>query len=156
MFAANSLERAMCVMMMVLGQMMMAEILAHIHWVTSVANFQRAEHVRKVTKAHASLKSLQVPPNISQRVISYLDYTGISRKDLAVKDYLKELSYPLRTEILLTMYYDLVVACPFFKDQSFEVILFVMHSLIDRAYLPGDIIFRFNTVSHELYFIRSG
>jgi len=69
---------------------------------------------------------------------------------------LHDLSQPLREELKLVVYYDLVVKAPFLQEQPTWVVRVIISSLADVVYLPCDVIIRKGDLGTELFFLRNG
>jgi len=152
----NTLEQAISVAYMMLGQVCVAKIFADLNWLTATYSFWQARHYEQVTQVCVALESLGVPFITKQRALAYLDYINEEQKQRRAQEVIKDLSMPLREELNIIVYHSLVLAAPFLNSQSVPVIRNLVMKLTDAVYLPCDMIIRRGDVGEELFFIRDG
>ncbi len=72
----NSVEQAVSVAVMILGQMVLAKVFADLNWITSTANHQRSQHLSRMAQMRAALSSMGMPKIIINRVLRYTDFVN--------------------------------------------------------------------------------
>lgn len=152
----NAVEQLVCVFFMLGSQMFAAKIFADLTWITATHHYWKAQHHARLTQTAAALDSMEVHSGLRHRVLAYQDFIEEEQRERRAQECLRDLSRPLREEIKLVVYYDLVVKAPFLQEQPAFLVRMIVASLQDVVYLPCDVIIRMGDVGSELYFLRNG
>ena len=102
----------------------------------------------------------ELPESLQERISEYLE-TQWDKNGLVVgeKDpvaWSHTLSEPLRQEVLLFLYRDLITSVQMFRNTRGDVILQILNALSTESFLPGEYISKANTVATSMFFIRDG
>lgn len=152
----NAMEHVACVVFMLASQMFAAKIFADLTWITTTHGHWKAQYHARLTQTAAALDSMGVHPVLRHRVMAYQDFIEEEQRERRAQEMLHDLSQPLREELKLVVYYDLVVKAPFLQEQPTWVVRTIISSLADVVFLPADVIIRMGDMGTELYFLRNG
>jgi len=99
---------------------------------------------------------MKVPRELMERVMAFQHYVSkIHREDLEQSAF-ADLSENLLKELRLCQYRKLVIQAPFLREQTKDVVSYIVGELQDQIFMPGDIIVRAGTRGRQLFFMRRG
>jgi len=153
---ANTFERGVDALGMIIGQMYLAKVFADLTFITSIHQHWQAEHHKRVTQTSAALSSLRISGTLSDRALAYQDFVWEVQKEQTAKEVLEGLSPLLKEELKVIIHHRLVIQAPFLQKLSIRALRCIVDSLRDCIYLPGDFIMRRGDLGSELYFLRDG
>eukprot|EP00929_Paragymnodinium_shiwhaense_P056800 TRINITY_DN28441_c0_g1_i1.p1 TRINITY_DN28441_c0_g1~~TRINITY_DN28441_c0_g1_i1.p1 ORF type:complete len:1085 (-),score=279.09 TRINITY_DN28441_c0_g1_i1:61-3315(-) len=133
-----------------------AKVCADLTWLTATHNHWMAHHQAIRTQTLVAMKSMHVPAPLAQRVLAYQGYCASVHKEDLKQPAFASLSDNLSRELRLCTYRQLVMKAPFLREQTKEVIGFMVDSLRDRIFLPADLIVCAGDTGQDLFFVRRG
>jgi CRP-like cAMP-binding protein len=141
---------------MVLGASFYAFLIGNIASLLSNINAVKANFWNRIEVIDQSLRSRQVPRELSERVRSYHDYIWARYRGLKERELLSDLPVSLRLEVLLHLARDLLTNVRLFKYCSVPLRNELLLALQPQTVSPGDFISREGEAGHEIYFVSRG
>jgi CRP-like cAMP-binding protein len=152
---ANAAEHVFCVIYMALSQMFAAWIFANLAWLTAMWQQSESEYHAVVVESVAILAKIGASPSVKERVLAYQEFVE-RQLERRLQLWLNGLSRPLREELRIVLYHDLVSKAPFLQEQPPHILRRMIMSLVDCCFLPCDIVIRRGDTGTEMFFVRRG
>lgn len=114
------------------------------------------QHRVRVETAKVFMRHNHFPHRVQLRVLAYLDYLWSSTMGINEAEIYAVLPETLQQEMRLSADDKIIQAIPLFKDCQKNVISEIVGLLVQRTYLPGDMLIEKGDDSHEMYIIKRG
>eukprot|EP00210_Caulerpa_lentillifera_P001188 g1144.t1 len=152
----NSTEKIMSMIGMVIGVTVFAYFMGSMSSMMSSLNNTNTRITRKTIALEEFLKKRKVPSNLAERVRTFFQH--ILSRQIVVDEtsIINELSLPLRTELTLYLYRDILAGVPFFRGKDPQFIVRVVPLLKLEYYGPGEVVIRQGDPGDVMYFVSHG
>eukprot|EP00929_Paragymnodinium_shiwhaense_P113087 TRINITY_DN81353_c0_g1_i1.p1 TRINITY_DN81353_c0_g1~~TRINITY_DN81353_c0_g1_i1.p1 ORF type:complete len:930 (+),score=194.14 TRINITY_DN81353_c0_g1_i1:160-2949(+) len=152
----TTVEKALNSVALLVAFVYAAKVCADLTWLTSTHNHWEAFHQQRRTQAMQAMSEMQVPGNLSERILAFQSYVACAHRENLDQPAFSALSKNLIMELRLHSYRRLLMQAPFLREQSAEVISLIVSDLTDLVYLTADFIVINNSCGRDLFFIRHG
>mmetsp|Transcript_21766 Transcript_21766/g.41522 ORF Transcript_21766/g.41522 Transcript_21766/m.41522 type:complete len:997 (-) Transcript_21766:389-3379(-) len=154
--AVSDMERLLSVVLVMLGATVYAYFMGNMNIMVAAINSSASKKARQLERVDAFLKSHSVPPGISDRVRNYYDYLWQREIHMNDRTIMDGLSAPLRSELVLYIYRDMVENVGFFQNKHPQFITNIMLCLKLEVFAPGDNVITTGEIALNMYFILTG
>lgn len=141
---------------MILGVGIYGYVIGNISSLIANMDVAKANYRERLDRVNAFLKYRDIPPALSERIISYYAYLWDSRLGYDESTVMDDLPDALKTEVSLFLNRDIIEKVPLFRGASEELIRDIVKELHPLVATPGDFIFRKGDIGTCMYFISRG
>jgi len=119
---------------------------------------EEAQYNKRMVDIGRRMRQLDITPKLQNKVLSYFEYLWLTTKTTSTDAdaFIEQLSGPLRSEVKLNLFGDLVQQIPFLKKVSPITIEALVLKMQPKAYLQGDKVIRKGQSGNWMAFISSG
>lgn len=152
----TSLEVFFCLLMIVIGIMVLAAVVANVGALITSLNQSEEDFRSKMDVINSFMQTRNLPVIMQDRIRKY--YGQLWSRQKGVDDYtiLKELPAHMATDVSLFLNREIVEKVPLFRNCQVGFIEHLVRKLQPMIYVPGDDIVKVGTLGQEMYFISRG
>lgn len=155
----NTAERVFSTFSLIFGALYWATVVGIMSLLATNYNRTATEHRRERERVQDTLRYLDVPHYMTERVHMYYDYlVSFTHPSPRGIEMLKELPRPLYREVCNELYAPMIQRVPIFSGKHIEhdFIIDIAMRLKPAVYLPGEYIFLKGQTGMGMYFIVAG
>mmetsp|Transcript_18828 Transcript_18828/g.26426 ORF Transcript_18828/g.26426 Transcript_18828/m.26426 type:complete len:610 (-) Transcript_18828:442-2271(-) len=149
-------ERGFFSVMILFGAALYATIFGNVSLLIATMNMETTTYANKVSSVNRTMRALNLPPEVQERIRMYHEYMFHRYRSADREEFVRDLSSPLRAEVLLYINVNLLKSIPLFEDSDPMFLITVCHHLLPKVFQPGDYVTRIGQPGDKLYFISVG
>ena len=150
------LEGLWCSFVLLIGAMIYAFLFGQISLLIRNRHSGQARLHEKMEIINESMRNLNLPLEVQERVRNYYDFKFACNKLLDTESFLCDLSPALRSEVSLCINMYIVQSVPLFKNLDEDFLMALIIHFRSQVFLPGDYIVKTGDVGYEMFFITRG
>jgi len=118
--------------------------------------FMKDRDRENIAHIKAALQTSNLPSELQRRVLDFHHFLSLHHNPMVTASLFRHLSLPLKTELRLYMYRNVLREVPFFQNASPRALNAIIMALVDAVFSPGDLVIRRGDRSRNMYVVLKG
>ncbi|DAZ97286.1 TPA: hypothetical protein N0F65_009819 [Lagenidium giganteum] len=154
----NTAQEVYASLAILVGSLVLALVFGNVAMLVANFNANSKNYQRKLENVFATMKKLQLPQELQERIHQYYDHLWLAYESLDgdIVKFSRELSHTLALEVGLCKYMGLVLNICYWRECSPDFVTQILLRLVVRVYLPDDYVMRQGEVGDQLFMINQG